>query len=285
MLAPLSVPVFADGIDGHNKVIEYILFGKEHYKEGLDTDSDEYKGIKALEYAVAICVDQYNNSYTEELDDLHDYGVRGIPDSIYGKNGSDRNNGEDGINFHFNQHHRRYTHRGWNFQYIDDKGNWEVRKTILLQTVNKVFGFQWLAGKWWFKDFGYDDQCEAFAEFLYYLHILGEYEDTDVSRSTIIDTINLAREHPMEGNEDIFWELERIFPVIFEKSVGTDSYEGLLQDIKILAQEARSLEANGGITNENLQQYVDIATRLIDKLQRKVPSLLKSEPFFSDVFY
>lgn len=272
LLVSFAVPAFAHDKAKHDEIIEYVLFGNKHYKKGLDENSEEYKCLDNLEKAVAICLDQYDERYINELQDLNDCGIHGLPESI------------DEIKFKGNQHHRRKTHKGWNAVYPED-AHWEERKTILLQTVNDVFSFKLMAGKWTLfgipKDFGYKEQCDAFAALLYYLHVLGDF-DASESRSVIEnDVISLTRTNPSDDNPDLFWELERILPIVCKASVKAGDYSGLEVDIKMLEQEAREL---GGVNDENLQQYRDIVKRLLDHLESKVPGMLQKEPFFSKVF-
>ncbi len=279
LMLPLSVPASAHDKKEHDQTIESVLFGNKNYKKGLDESSQEYKKIDNLEKAVALCLDQYNGNYKDELKELKDCKIHGLPKKI------------DDIDFSSNQHHRRMTHMGWNAVY-PEKAHWEKRQAILLQTVNDVFSFKPKAGKWTFGvvtvDFGYKEQCKAFAEFLYYLHILGEYvpgkeaEDTKDKRLTMYDMIPPTRQHPGEGNEDIFWELKRILPIISEASVKTSAYKGLETDIKKLEQDARKL---GDMNKENFQQYSDIINELLDHLKSKMPNILKEEPFFKKAFY
>lgn len=274
-IVALAVPVFAHNKTEHDRIIESILFGEKNYKNTFVKGSEEYEALTALENAVAICLDQYNGSYVEKLKALNDQGIHGIPDSI------------KDIDFNGNEYHRKYTHKGWNYQYSDnkdkDKAHWDTRKTLLLQTVNDAFSFKLLAGKWLIFDFGYEDQCEAFAKFLYYLHVLGDYDCDDAKNKRYIIgcVMQMAREHASDDNPDIFWELESIFPILFESSTKAVAYKGLEQDMKLLAQQARKL---GDLSNENFQQYHEIANELIEKLKSKVPGLLKEEPFFKGVF-
>lgn len=289
LIISMALPAKAYGEDGHRKIIESILFGKENYRD--DVDGDTLKKLKALEVAVTICLDQYNDSYSEELAYLNAMKVHGIPDSI------------DEINFTGNQYHRRYTHRGWDFSYIpSDKANWPVRKTILMQTVNNVFGFSKKAGEWsvlWFtKDYGYKEQCVSMAAFLYYLHIIGEYHEvagqlahknnirSDFTALTA-SVIPLANPHPGDSNPDLFWELEKHFAVIFatQKAAGTDSYIGLITDLRMLASDARKLASRtGGIDADVFEEYIEYAMKLIELLQNRIPALLQQEEFFTKAF-
>lgn len=265
-----------EGSNGHDQYMSWILFGSKTYKDTLPETSKEIKAIEALENAVALCIDQYNGSYEDELKELQAMRIHGLPDDI------------SEINFRSNSHHRRYTHRGWNFSYPDDKGHWEIRKTILLQTVNKVFGFQRFAGKWRFvlvdKDYGYDKQCEAFSTLIYYIHILADIPDSGMDEG-YSDMIKLAVANPSENNPDIYYELLRVLPIVFESQKTDPAYTGLISDIKIQANNARTFVRNTPDIKSKYSKYQDYAKDLIEKLASKIPSLLKREPFFKNVFF
>ncbi len=290
MVAVLCVPANAYGKKDHNALIESIIFGSS----SNDLTEAMRAKLALLEAATTICLDQYQGSYTDELEALNKEKIHGIPKSI------------DSINFTSNQYHRRYTHRGWDFSYTPpaslDKANWPVRKDILLQTVNHVFDFQNRSGKWQFlwieKDYGYTEQCNSFAAFLYYLHILGEYKEaaeemqendgkTTHFNTSVGQIVPLAVAHPGKGNVDVFSELELHFPVIFatQKKAGSNTYLGMMNDIQMLASGARSMAAErGGITKDNFQEYCQYAMDLIGILESTIPGLLQEESFFAAVF-
>lgn len=265
-----------EGNDGHDQYMSWILFGSKTYKDTLSATSREYKAIEALENAVALCLDQYNGIYEEELEELQAMHIHGLPDDI------------SEIDFSGNSFHRRYTHMGWDHSYAIDKGHWEIRKTILLQTVNKVFGFQRFAGKWRFvlvdKDYGYDAQCTAFAKFIYYTHVLADIPDSDMDRG-YSSMIKLAEAHPSKKNPDIYYELLQILPVVFSSQTTDPAYTGLISDIKIQASNAREFIRNTPDVASEYTTYQEYAEELIEKLASKIPSLLKQEPFFEKVFF
>ena len=93
------------------------------------------------------------------------------------------------------------------------------QKKILLQTVNRVFVFQKRAGIWeflWFKeDYGYSKQCEAFAELIYYIHVLADIEASGMNEG-YSDMIKLALLHPQKDSSDIYMELLGILPNLFQ---------------------------------------------------------------------
>ena len=280
VLFSCSFHVYAYVKDKHDEIIECVLFGNANYSRTLSSASEHFKDLQDLKNATALCVDQYQGNYADLLEALQARGIHGLPKSI------------SEIDFTFNQYHRKYTHRGWNFDYsLDDLGHWAIRKEILLQTVNHTFEFSKIAGEWGIlgitKQFDYDEQCDAFAAFLYYLHVIGDFEASKSKGMIIGNVIPLVREHPGEKNEDIIWELERILPIIFKESSKTNKrlYDSLMSDLKSIGLDGRRLEGSGGMTDENFPEYHELIEKLIDKLESKVPSLLKDEPFFAKTFF
>lgn len=292
LVAGLTVQVHAYNAKGHNKVIEKILFGKGDYAQSISPDIHE--NLQMLEYATTICLDQYNGHYTDELKYLNDQRIRGIVSQI-----SD-------IDFSGNSRHRQKTHLGWDYTYSSDDAHWSERKTLLLQTVNKTFGFRKIAGEqkilWFTHDFGYEEKCNSFSAFLYYLHILGEFDELNekinspsYSRTSydeiFSDVLPLVRTNPADKYPDVFWELEKHLPVILEthKENGSHVYINMMQDIQILAAEARQF----ALENDDFEdpsadvvaEYCRYSVKLIEILQNSIPELLKGEEFFASVFY
>ena len=278
ILSMCPVPAFAHGKEEHDRLLEKVLFGDEIFKKNYSEKDERYKRIEDLEYAVALSIDQYNHNSKSYLEYLQSRGIHGLPKSI---NEMDFSGSVD--------KHRSFTHLGWDFQYSEENlKKWNIRKDILLQTTNSVFGFKLVAGKWIsILNFKYDEQCEAFAKFIYYIHILGDYEATKDSDDIIAKVIPLVREHPRKENEDIIFELqENILPVMLKSSIGVNKtlYNSLLQDLSTISKEGRELGGENHI-KENFSDYKQLATTLLKKLESKMPTLLKDEPFFRKAFY
>ena len=273
-----SVPAFAHGKEEHDRLMEKVLFGDETFKKNYSEKDERYKRIEDLEYAVALSIDQYNNNSKSYLGYLQSRGIHGLPKSIGEMNyGGDVNK------------HRSFTHLGWDYPYLEENlKKWNIRKEILLQTTNSVFGFQRVAGKWIsILDFKYDEQCEAFAKFIYYVHILGDYKATKEPKEIIGQVIPIVRNHPGDGNEDIIFELqENTLPVMLKSSIGVNKtlYNSLLQDLSTISKEGRALGGENHI-KENFSDYKQLATTLLKKLESKMSTLLKDEPFFRKAFY
>lgn len=276
ILLSANTIAFAHGRDEHNQIMSMVLFGAGDYKDGLIKGSSEYNSLEALESAVTLCLDQYNGNYSDELKTLNRMHIHGIPKDI------------GVIDFSGNQHHRKFTHQGWSHIYSPDKGNWESRKTILLQTVNKVFGFQRRAGQWKFlwseKDYGYDEQCVAFAKFVYYIHVLADIEESGINEG-YSDMIKLALSHPQKDSPDIYAELLCILPVLFRsQSSNNTAYKGLILDIRLQANRARDFVADNPDLHSCYSDYQEFAKELLEKLQSKIPYLLANEYFFKNTF-
>ncbi len=271
-------PANAYESEDHNKLMSEILFGKDNYKDTIKSmQPNNYKNIVMLENASYLCIDQFNDNGQDKLDNLRENHVHNIPKNI------------STINFAGGSAHRKYTHMGWNFDYKSvlgkDEANFEARKNILLQTVNKVFKFNFFAGTWFGINFGYSEQCVAMSELIYYIHILGDcLARNSFEYST--NSIELAKEHPSDDNSDLFYELDSIFKVLFSSQSNTRVYQGFIHDLTELAEETRILVGStGGInSDEKFKEYQNYCENLKTLLVENIPKLLKNESFFSEIF-
>lgn len=280
----LQIPVaFAhDKALDHYKDLERVLFGRE--LQGREREG----AIKLLEYASALALDQFSTremtetgkriSGTEKLLFLKTSGVRGIPSKI------------EEIDFIASaKTHQSYTHRGWDHDYIDDKANWNVRKKLLLATVEHVFDFDFLSGTFLGEvvSRGYDKRCNSFAALVYYVHILGdlvEAKNYKAVQSKLV--IPLAQAHPGESNRDIFYELDQHLPIIFREQKNSRTYKSLISDLRELALEARALagEVGGVNKDEKFEKYHKHIVKTMETLEQYIPRLLQNEEFFTKVF-
>ena len=269
----LAVPAFAHDRKDHDKDINDVLFNNGSFP-GY---SKKGKNLKDLENAVALCIDQFNGSDYRLLVDLSDHGIKGIPKDI-------KTIDLIKVNAYT---HRGFTHMGWNYHYDDDEEwekKWQIRRKILLQTVEEVFGFRSKTKMVGFLRFEkvYDDQCDAFAAFLYYLHILSDYKYYEGDKKDTLTNQVMPLVADTDSEEgDIFSELQRILPIVFEESVKDRDYLWLEITIKGLEKDAKGLE---DIDDENFQQHHDIVEKLFEHLKSIVPGLLQKEPFFNKVF-
>lgn len=224
--------------------------------------------LKALENASYLCLDQYNGSGKENLKFLNTtYKVNGIIKNI------------NKINFTSNLHHRRYTHRGWDFKYPDDKANWKLRKIILLNTVSKAFGYGNMLGN----ITGYDKKCNAMSSLIYYIHIFGDYlamseSDFENYKSNVNKDLDMLPLYKENDNQNVLNEIESNLLSLFSTQKKDVNYSHLfsfeLPEIK-----------NKFVYVNNYEEYCDVCKELYDALSKYVPTLMKENEVFRNAFY
>jgi len=268
----------------HNSKLRRLLFTSGIYQADNKNDSDSK--IELLESAVFLCIDQFGkNTGSEQLALLKTGKVKNIVKSI------------DELNDSNVFYHRNYTHRGWDFVYPDDRLVWNERKKILVNTVETVFQFD----KSYSSEKGAEKYRNAFCEILYYHHILSDwyYDDLDNvdnwSGSNNKDEIKLkdrglmiafANAHPSESNPDIFFEMDNACRILFSDQENTYKYSSLMQQMKTVAEKARSLQGKtGGVrTLEDLETRVCYEKDLLDLIEAYIPLMLDDEDFFRNAF-
>ena len=263
MIAPSSL---ASDRDVHDAYMLKVLFGNDYKEENYN--AKELAAIEALEAASYLAVDQYNGKGAEELKVLNNYRVPSLPSDI------------SEIDFPGNQHHRRYTHRGWmgpynnaERPYQDDKAHWNLRKTILTETVKKVFGLK-------------DDSarvCESLSAVIYYIHVLGDHiVETDYQKMNA-DLMGVGGRN---DQYDIIHQLIYHFDILFTSPSSSNRYNSFRSQLRLLNNEFSELvNKDGGInTPEKQAAYSELAKKLMDLLIKHVPGLLQEESYFSKVF-
>lgn len=263
-----TFPVQAFTGDIHNAYLREVLFG--------NTAVQNKDVLNAINDASELAIDQHNNDSQDILDELRsDYRVRGIP-----KNVSKFNVGHGNL-------HRNYTHKGWTYTYVDkkagivDEAHWsDVRKKILLKTVNQKFNFGILSGI-----FGkYDKQCDAFCALIYYVHVIGDHISNTTYHSNY-EEIPLVKGY---GKYGIIEELLKYSPILFEHQVNDNpTYDSYITALKDLQSKIDDIYYYPDDLDdpEIYSQYHDSAKQLMDCLEDYVPLLIKKEPFFRKVFY
>lgn len=267
-----SIGVLSFDESEHDKYLEQVLFGTENFKK---TKSEEIKkSIQALEYASYLALDQYNASSRpkdkEKLQFLKNRGVSKVP-------------AIDDIDFKGNSRHRDYTHRGWDFDYQEDKANWKVRKELLINTVNKELNIGY-SGFLWFKQ--YNPEGKSFAAFIYYIHVLGDYISGEWNgEDPYLRIIHLADKD--DKDYSLIEELKKHLKIIFKDQTNSNVYSGLIHEIDRLNDTAWSVRHTEGELNteEKFITYHQCAVDLMQVLIDRIPLLLKKESFFADVFY
>ena len=131
-------------------------------------------------------------------------------------------------------------------------------------------------------------KADAFAELLYYVHILGDYEDKiadNIKKGKYkmdLLAIPFATRQASKQNRDLFFDLQESIEKLFDNSKDPNSFKSLSDKLDNIAQAARSRPAVSSKTGaENFRKDVMKTKRALKKY---VPQLLAQEDFFSQVF-
>lgn len=260
--------VFAHVTKIHNKEIESVLFAN---KNNIQNNSS----LNLLLKATALALDYYKEDENKEeyFNDLKNCGVQNIPEPEvlrYTAGGWD---------------HQKYTHLGWNHSYNQDRGNWEMRKLLLVSTVNHVFNFR-----------DKNIKSESFAALLYEIHILGDHIGCKFStyhnrsRLKLCPDLTNPQVEFMNANSDgrfqvnptligyLLYHIERLF----REQKHSDEYKSL---VTFLRSKMTAL-VHTQITDDNYHlTVIRLAEEIKRELVKYIPILLKRETFFARVFY
>ena len=274
----------------HDADLRAVLFGLDNNLSG-----EQKQVFQDIADAAALCIDQFSKNElmrTMEKSTFDPLNERiGFSFSFYDID-LKKGNGGALVNVE-GSNHRRYTHRGWTFNYSSKEANhfWTLRKRILTATVNKelfntspglLAKVPWGQG-WLFSEDACNKQCEAFCELIYYVHILGDYEK-GITASIFSQTVPLVR-HEDPNNPALIKDLIDLMPELFKSQPW--SYPSLQLDLEEIEVEAEKLYTVwGGIrTQEQRDQCCELAEKVLKLLKERVPGLLKNEDFFANVFY
>lgn len=144
--------------------------------------------------------------------------------------------------------------------------------------MNSIFDF----GK--FSTFtGYNDKCNSLAGIIYFVHILGDYDEANV-RSKIVYLADLSGR--IDGC-DMIPSLQHYIETLFQDQKSSQDYKDLMNGLEDIGKKAgRIYRSTGGVnTDEEFQEYRQYAVDLMELLQNHMPQLLKNEEFFKNVFY
>lgn len=249
---------FSHNFVTHDDFFKKVLFGRD-----IQLSFKEQEKMTLLNYSSRVAIDQYNGSCEKELNYLKSKGIKTIS-SI------------ENIDFTGNSHHQRYTHRGWNFHYATNTGNWSLRKNLMLDTTKKIFSFI------------STEQHDAFTALVYYVHILGDHDGDKISNT--MDRIPLGGR---SDNIDILSELTSIYlPKLFKnQKIEANNLCERLQSIN--RKCANLLKRKGpGYDDRNVKRdvkelseeeymiYQSYAKETLKILAEEVPMLLKNEKWF-----
>ena len=268
VVVSLQLPMYVIAGDKaeHDRILKEILLGST----SSFSNPDALGSLQLLQDASQMAIDS-NQSQTS-LDKLRKE-VKGLPKSVSEFNGE----GTGG------RTHRNYTHRGWDYDYgNNDKAHWnDIRKDILLKTVNEVFDFGLLSGKAFF---GFDEKCNSMSALIYYIHILCDHRSNTVFQKDYYE-IPLIK-----GSSDKFGiieELEKHCEILFQDNIDTKEYHNLMNHLKERKRKIRKVynSRNDLFKEEYYEVYHDETVELIENLKTDIPRLLKKEEFFTKVFY
>ena len=268
----ITIPVMAHEREGHDEDIEYVLFGDRNYN---NTHPGYRNKIQAIEDATYLCVDQYNGNGKKELENLQKEKIPHIPKSI------------DEFDFKSNFAHRKYTHRGWNVIY-DTESHWDIRRRILSNTVDKMLFSEVKSVfdilPWNSEAELYREQCEAFCELLYYIHIIGDHIEAE--KYTALAYVDPLTELNDRDNPGIIPDLISCLETLFKSQKNTYTYKELKQELELLMDRSDKLvSSTGGVnTDEKFAEYHQCSEELLEVLAAYIPSLLQKEEFFSKSF-
>ena len=272
----LAIICNAHGIKGHNAELKEILFGKYNLSSKAEENFD------LLTKAAYLTLDYFNNSMQglDYYNDLKNYGVKDIPRL-------------ESIDFSGNKYHQKYTHMGWEYTYgVIDKANWEARKKILLNTVEKVCKFSKNKGIWsWFSTQTIDDSKKKdFAALIYDIHILGDHiGDMDATRYT---RIRLVSEPDYRGqvvsptsagpfnNMTLYTYLLYHIQRLFRDQKNCYEYNELVKFLERHKDEFINSK-DDKVPYENVQELANETKKV---LARYIPKLLRNEAFFQRAF-
>lgn len=250
----------------HDQALKSVLIGS---KSTFD-NKNALGSLQLLQDASQLAID--SNQQQATLDKLRNE-VKGLPKSVAEFNGK----GTGG------KTHRNYTHKGWDYDYgNNDLAHWkDMRKDILLKTVNDVFDFGLLSGMP-FCD--YDEKCNSFAALVYYVHIIVDHTSNQRFYKEYEEIPLIKGKYDSFG---IIEELEKHCGILFSDIKDTKEYNRLMLDLKERKRAIRKvyLSRNDLFNEENYEIYHGEANRLMEDLKSDIPKLLEKEKFFSEVFY
>lgn len=162
----VTIPCYARNYNGHNKDLKKMLFGNN------PTATFSKKNFDLLCKAAYLTIDYTSQPNGEEcLKSLQANGIKNLPPI-------------NAITYTSNSFHERYTHMGWDVGYrgVNDVANWNIRKTILTSTVEKIGKF----------NKNEKIKIDAFAALVYDIHILGDHAHN--TSTTKLDRVRLTSE-------------------------------------------------------------------------------------------
>lgn len=206
-------------------------------------------------------------------------------------------------------YHDALTHMGWHFDYgrgdaLDGLAyrevkkhvrngygeewpkRWKRRKQLLVNAVAHLLEFGLIERARAAIGWSDGSRSDAFAELLYCVHVLGDYEDKiqDNLKKGKFEMKLLAIPFAVKGaskdNRDLFWDLEEAVGILFDNGRTREEYEQLSYELEKRAEMARRSTTVASKTSaETFRRHV-LQTKRI--LKQHVPGLLTKSAFFTE---
>lgn len=285
MIFNVPLTIFAhDNASEHNDELESVLFEKGYSKF---KSTNIKNSIKYIEDASYITIDQFSQSLDspkgkKTYNELKNAGMlewfSSFDDIDYNKNVLGKN--VSGTN------HRLHTHQGWQYESGTAKSQGidvfiDKRRKVLLSTLNNILDFD---DKSIFG--GYSNKCNALAGIIYYVHILGDYDEA-LERKKISSINYLTDLSGRNDGNNLIDELIEYSKILFKSQSKSTTYKNLMDELEKEQKQASKLyKSSGGInTDDKFTEYCECANQVMETLQKYMPDLLKKESFFKKVFY
>jgi hypothetical protein len=255
----MSNLLFPAGDDEHWTHLLRLLFNRENSD---DNKGIEEKKINILRHAVWLNLDATleNDKMKYALGILKDFKVKDIPKPI-------------DIVTRGSSYHQRYTHRGWdhleypknldgrNFQQV-----WELRKKLLLNTIDKLFVFSTKE----------KNKKDSFAALLYYTHILGDHLVDGKKSNPDRIIISGSKYDPT-----ILSELEKHCDILFAEK---NTYEYKYLKEYFVKNKMKKVPHGQTMTDEELEKIKYFANEILETLFNNISKCLIKEDFFNKTF-
>lgn len=262
----------------HDRELEAVLFEDGYSKHQSNAIK---KNIECLEAASYLAIDQFGGKGEDKsFNVLKSADMGGLPFSFASIDYYEDLQG-NGKQINANTH-RKYTHQGWDREYETKSAKkfWKARRKVLLGTVDSIFDFKGNGLT------GYSEECNALSGIIYYVHILGDYNEADNYKKVSLLT-DLAG-HEKTDKNDMITALKGYTEILFaDQKQSNDCYKELMDGLDNIAEDTGKLvNSVGGVnTDDEFEEYHQYADDIMELLVENVPKLLKKEGFFNEVFY
>jgi len=270
----------------HDDELRDVLFG-----EGYPLFGEAKAKFQAIADATSLCIDQFSTNEDMRSKEKLFNSLNERVGFSFSFDDIELQKGIGGINVTAKTH-RLYTHRGWDFQEYPLKELWVQRKKILTATVNKeLFGESAgllsklpFAEGFLYSESACNPQCEAFCKMVYYIHILGDYEEAKSYSAEFQQLIPLAR-HEDPSSPALIQDIISAARVLFANQPW--SLDLFVQELEEVENRAERLLSNqGGIrTQEQFDAYYACGRDVYKILLDLLPGMLRKVDFFSNAFF